>query len=220
MILKWTPSLFPVFIRIILHLFPFDTVPVTTLAYYMPSDGSLNVRKKSCNTICWESVLGWEQFAAWSIMLWTKYCFSLFSLHFCSTLLSLLSSGKRGKLWNILNTVCSSPVAKRLPGHPWRKRMLSSWLLGCVVCQGTRAPAREPIIKILIKAVGIFHEGLCLRRQICLWKGELEWVAILPPSWRSSGRGEGDRTRDTHIDIPGPEHDFRVSFLKTQNKTE
>lgn len=52
MILNLAPSLFPVFIRIILHLFPFDIVPVTALAYYMPSDGSLNVRKKSRNAIC------------------------------------------------------------------------------------------------------------------------------------------------------------------------
>lgn len=85
---------------------------------------------------------------------------------------------------------------------------------------GNRAPPREPIIKIIIKAVGIFHEGLYLRRQICLWKRELEWVATLPPSCRTAGRGEGDRARDTHTDIPGPENDFRVSFLKTQNKTE
>ena len=85
---------------------------------------------------------------------------------------------------------------------------------------GNRAPPREPIIKIIIKAVGIFHQGLYLRRQICLWKRELEWVATLPPSCRTAGRGEGDRARDTHTDIPGPENDFRVSFLKTQNKTE
>ena len=52
MILKLTPSLFPVFIRIILYLFPFDIVPVTTLAHCMPSDGSLNIRKKSRNAIC------------------------------------------------------------------------------------------------------------------------------------------------------------------------
>lgn len=85
MILKLTPSLFSVFIRTILPLFPFDTVSVTTLGYNMPSDGSLNVRAKSRNAIWWQSAPGWGPFAAWSIMLWTKYCFYISSSHFYYT---------------------------------------------------------------------------------------------------------------------------------------
>lgn len=77
---------------------------------------------------------------------------------------------------------------------------------------GKQAPPWEPIIKIIIKAVGIFHEDLYLGRQISLWKRELELVALLPPSWRTAGRGEGDGDGcgDTGIDIPSPENDFHV----------
>lgn len=34
--------------------------------------------------------------------------------------------------------------------------------------QGTHAPAREPTIKIIVRAVVIFHSGLYLGRQISL----------------------------------------------------
>lgn len=85
MVLKLTPSPFPVFIRTILHSFPFDIVSVTTLGYNMPSDGSLNVRAKSRNAIWWQSAPGWGPFAAWSIMRRTKDCFSISPSHFYYT---------------------------------------------------------------------------------------------------------------------------------------
>lgn len=137
MILKLTPSPFPVFIRIILHLFPFHIVPVTMMGYNMPSDGSLNVREKSRNAICRESALGWEPFAAWSIS-FERNIVSLFSPLISILLFEPVVLGKWGKRWNILNTVCRSPRTMRLPDHPWRKETLLSWVLGFWVCQGNR----------------------------------------------------------------------------------
>lgn len=64
MILKLTPPSLPVLIRLILLLFPCDTVAITTLGSLIPSDGSLNIREKSRSAVWGEAALGWELFAA------------------------------------------------------------------------------------------------------------------------------------------------------------
>lgn len=124
-ILKCTALPFPLFIRIILHVFSRSRVAVTTLGYNVPCDGRLHIRWKSGRSVWWGSALSWGLFAVWSIMLWTKYCFCVSSSHFYFTFWACLSLGKPGKLWSILNTIwCSQREICCFQSTPRRRESL------------------------------------------------------------------------------------------------